>query len=82
MYATNRGVRRDDREAFRLYRQAAEQNHPDAEFNVGYWNEMGMGGLPRDYAAAAEWYGRAAEHGSTQAQDALARLRSRGRIRE
>jgi serine/threonine-protein kinase len=82
MYATNRGVRRDDREAFRLYRQAAEKNHPDAEFNVGYWNEMGMGGLQRDYAAAAEWYGRAAEHGSTQAQDALARLRSRGRIRE
>jgi TPR repeat protein len=79
MYATNRGVQRDDREALRLYYQAAEQKHPDAEFNVGYWHEMGMGGLRRDAEAAAQWYAKAAEHGSTQAQAALDRLRSKGR---
>jgi eukaryotic-like serine/threonine-protein kinase len=82
MHATGRGVERDDREALRLYRQAAEQRHPDAEYSVGSLYEAGRAGLKRDYDVAAQWYGRAAEHGSTKARDALDRLRSRGRIRD
>jgi eukaryotic-like serine/threonine-protein kinase len=80
MYATGRGVRRDEREALRLYYQAAEQKLASAEFNVGYWHETGRGGLRRNSRTAAEWYRRAAEHGSQAAQDQLDVLRSRGRI--
>jgi serine/threonine protein kinase/TPR repeat protein len=80
MYATGRGVRRDEREALRLYYQAAEQKLASAEFNVGYWHETGRGGLRRNYRTAAEWYRRAAEHGSVPAQDQLDLLRNRGRI--
>jgi serine/threonine protein kinase len=81
MYATGRGVGRNEREALRFYYQAAEQNHPDAEFNVGYWYENGLGGVRRDYQAAAQWYARAADHGSAKAREQLDNLRSKGRIK-
>jgi serine/threonine protein kinase/TPR repeat protein len=79
MYATNRGVQRDDREALRYYYQAAEQKYAEAEYKVGYWHEAGMGGLRPDAAAATQWYRKAAEHGSPEAKDALARLGGKDR---
>jgi len=81
MYATGRGVRQDEQEALKLYYQAADQNHSGAEFNIGYWYENGLGGQRREYQKAAQWYARAAEHGSKQAQERLDMLRSKGRIK-
>jgi len=81
MYATGRGVRQDEQEALKLYYQAADQSHSGAEFNIGYWYENGLGGQRRDYQKAAQWYTRASEHGSKQAQERLDMLRSKGRIK-
>ena len=82
MYASGRGVEKSEREALKLYYQAAEQKLAAAEFNVGYYHEMGRGGVRRNYRTAADWYRRAAEHGSTAAQAQLETLRDKGRIED
>ena len=61
-----RGVARDDAEAARLYRLAADQGVVHAQFSLGYMYERGHG-VPRDYEAAARWYLLAAEQGHTDA---------------
>jgi UDP-N-acetylglucosamine transferase subunit ALG13 len=43
----------------------AEADDADAQHNVGVIHEQGLG-VPQDFAAAAEWYRRAAENGSTR----------------
>jgi eukaryotic-like serine/threonine-protein kinase len=82
MYYVGRGVRRDEREAFQRYQLAADQKYADAEYNVGFWYESGRRPVRRDYQQAAEWYRKAAEHGSLKAQAALEILRNKGRIDE
>jgi serine/threonine-protein kinase len=82
MYAGGRGVEKSEREALKFYYQAAEQKLAAAEFNVGYYHEMGRGGVRRNYRTAADWYRRAAEHGSTAAQAQLETLRGKGRIED
>jgi eukaryotic-like serine/threonine-protein kinase len=82
MYYLGRGVHRDEQEAFQRYQQAAEQKYADAEYNVGFWYESGRRPVRRDYQQAAEWYRKAAEHGSLKAQAALEILRNKGRIDE
>ena len=82
MYYVGRGVRRDEQEAFQRYQQAAEQKYADAEYNVGFWYESGRRPVHRDYEQAAEWYRKAAEHGSLKAQAALEVLRNKRRIDE
>jgi hypothetical protein len=82
MYATGLGTDRNEHEALEYYRKAAEQKHPDAEFNIGYWYETGQAGLKRDYNTAAQWYARASDHGNARARDALDRLKSRGLVKD
>jgi TPR repeat protein len=66
-------VPRDDREAVRWYRAAAEQGHRDARNNLGSMYEQGRG-VGKDLGQAARLYRAAAEAGDAAAQLNLARL--------
>ena len=78
MYATGRGVPRDDAEAARWYRRAAEQKHADAQFKLARMYATGRG-VPRDDAEAARWYRRAAEQKHADAQNNLGIMYANGR---
>jgi TPR repeat protein len=67
MYHFGYGVPRDDREAVRWYRLAAEQGHADAQFNLGVMYAYGEG-VPQDHAEALRWFRLAAEQGDAKAQ--------------
>jgi TPR repeat protein len=68
------GLAKDDREAARLYKLAADQGIADAEFMLGVFYEDGRGGLTRDDREAARLYKLAADQGNGSAQAALKRL--------
>jgi len=72
------GTGRDEPEAARLYRLAADQDNPAAENGLGGLLETGRG-LPPDEAAAAKLYRRAADQGFAPAQYNLAVLLDQGR---
>jgi len=42
------GVPKDEREAARLYKLAADQSNAWAQANLGFFYETGLGGLPKD----------------------------------
>ena len=54
-------------EAFKFCSVAAEQGHPEAQFNLGYMYQYGQG-VKQDYIKAVEWYQKAAEQGNADAQ--------------
>ena len=62
MYADGRGVRRDDAEAVKWYRQAAAQGNAEAQYNLGFMYANGQG-VRQDLALAQEWYGKACQNG-------------------
>ena len=71
-YYNGDGVDRDDEEAVRLWRLAAEQGHVDAQARLGSWYaEPVNGGWSRDAAEAVRWYRLAAEQGHVGAQYTL-----------
>ena len=74
MYINGRGVARDDPEAVRWYRRAAEQGYATGQFNLGFMYENGRG-VRRDRVEAVRWYRMAAEQGDEDAPKALDRLR-------
>ena len=47
-------------EAVKWYRKAAEQNYAEAQFNLGYCYEDGLG-VQKDEVEAVKWYHKAAE---------------------
>ncbi|ESK92306.1 chitin synthase activator [Moniliophthora roreri MCA 2997] len=53
--------------------KAARRGLPSAEFAMGYYSEVGVGGV-KDLAEARAWYEKAAAHGNTDAQDRLSAL--------
>ena len=67
MYADGRGVARDDAEAVRWYRRAAEQGNASGQVNLGLRYSTGRG-VARDDAEAVRWYRRAAEQGNASGQ--------------
>ena len=67
MYADGRGVARDDAEAVRWYRRAAEQGNASGQYNLGGMYSTGRG-VARDDAEAVRWYRRAAEQGNASGQ--------------
>jgi TPR repeat protein len=73
MYAGGRGVPRDDGEAVKWLRLAADQDEPLAQLQLGVMYLKGYG-VPQDYGEAARWYRLAAEQGNPQAQFDLALL--------
>jgi len=70
--------KRDQIEAVRWLRQAAEHGHPDAQRELGKRYMSGQV-VPQDYVEAARWYGRAAHQGNIETFGALAALHSLGR---
>ena len=74
-YAQGRGgLAKDDREAARLYKLAADQGNAGGQFNLGTFYEQGRGGLAKDDREAAQLYKLAADQGYAYAQTALTRL--------
>ncbi|KAI0762245.1 hypothetical protein C8Q74DRAFT_1289079, partial [Fomes fomentarius] len=64
---------KDEGLAWTFAEKAARKNLPAAEFALGYYSEVGVGG-PKDFDAARKWYTRAAQHGNADAQERLQAL--------
>ena len=78
MYAEGRGVRQDDAEAVRWYRQAAAQRYAQAQYNLGWMYANGRG-VRQDDAEAFRWFRQAADQGYAQAQTYLGVMYAEGR---
>jgi TPR repeat protein len=76
-YYFGQGVPQDYAEAVRWYRKAAEQNHAEAQYALGYCYENGEG-VEQDYVEAVRWYRRAAEQNFAPAQYNLGDCYRRG----
>jgi TPR repeat protein len=77
-YAIGRGgLARNDDEALRLSRLAAEQGDPLGNNNLGFFYETGRGGLAKDDREAARLYQLAADQGNAFAQSALEEIGAR-----
>ena len=70
---------RDHKLAVHWYRDAAEAGLLEAQFNLGYLYERGLG-LKADGVQAAVWYRRAAMQGQVQAYRSLGMLYAIGRL--
>lgn len=57
----------------------AEEGNVRAMFNLGYYHEMGLGGLPVNNTQAMRWYELAANRGDTGAQYNLGLMHANGR---
>ena len=78
MYSEGRGVLKDDAEAVKWYRLAAEQGFAAAQNNLGVTYANGEG-VPQDDAEAVRWYRLAAGQGHANAQGALGAMYALGR---
>jgi len=58
---------KDNTDAAKWFRKAAEQGLAKAQFNLGVSYQNGTG-VPKDYNEAAKWYRKAAEQGMAEAQ--------------
>lgn len=72
-YAFGDGVPQDDRAAFNLFYEAAEQGYALAQYKLGVAFAYGEG-VRQDNKQAAEWYRKAAEQGHTIAQRNIATM--------
>ena len=61
------GVAKDEAEAVKWYRKAAEQNVADAQYNLGVCYAIGQG-VTEDDAEAVKWFRKAAEQNYADAQ--------------
>jgi TPR repeat protein len=69
---------KDDREAARLYKLAADQGDAGGQVSLGFFYETGRGGLSKDNREAVRLYKLAADQGNEYAQAALKRLEEIG----
>ncbi len=60
-------IGQDDKEAFKLMQQAAQDGSADAEGGLGYFYAQGIE-VPKDEAKAAEYFKKGAEGGSARSQ--------------
>jgi len=61
------GVTKDFRAAKKLFEEAAEKGHADAQYNLGIMSYLGQG-TELDYSRAADWFRMAAEQDHALAQ--------------
>src|SRR5882762_5340089 len=76
-FLTGDGVRKDDAEAVKWLRKAADQDNPVAERYLAEMYFKGRG-VPADNAEAAKWLRLAAEQGDAQSEHNLAVLYTQG----
>jgi TPR repeat protein len=69
---------KDNADAERWYRRAAERGFAEAQNNLGLMYVLGRG-VPQDDAEAVKWFRRAAEQGYAPAQNNLGQMRRQGR---
>lgn len=62
IYGFGWGVPVDCEKALSYWHRAAEKHVPKSMGNIATYHFKGMCGLPKDYALAASWYLKAAEH--------------------
>ena len=67
---------RDDEEAMKWYRKAAEQGNAEAQYRLGRFYERGWG-VVKDEAEAMKWYRKAAEQGYQYAIEHLEELKKK-----
>jgi len=81
MYLNARGVKQDIKEAFVWFQKAANQNEPNAQFNMGAASEIGdeKAGIPQSLETALQWYEKSANQGNSAAQYNLGTLYDNGR---
>ncbi len=73
----NLGVVKDEMEAVKWIRKAAEQNHASAQNNLGYFCAQGLG-VKKDDVEAVKWYRKAAVQNHATAQYNLGLCYERG----
>ena len=78
MYADGRGVPRDEAEAVRWFRKAAEQGLAPAQSILGEMHAAGQG-VTQDEAEAVRWVHLGAEQGHAPAQASLGAMYEQGR---
>jgi len=81
MYATGEGVKQDDAEAVKWYRQAAVAGNALAMLCVGFVHETGDG-VKRDEAEALKWYRQAKAAGHPGANARIRWLEQRQRTQQ
>ncbi|WP_105874359.1 tetratricopeptide repeat protein, partial [Haemophilus influenzae] len=64
MYARGIGVKQDDFEAVKWYRQAAEQGYANAQAILGFSYLLGQSGVQVNKSLAKEWFGKACDNGN------------------
>ena len=79
VYAKGDGVTKDNVEALKWYRKAADQNSAEAQYSLGECYEYGNGVQSNSYSAI-KWYTSAAELGYTKAQINLGYCYSLGEL--
>ena len=78
MYDNGQGVAKDQVEAVKWYRKAAEQGFAFAQFNLGLMYGNGQG-VPKNQVEAIIWYRKAAGQGYADAQNLLGVIYEDGR---
>jgi TPR repeat protein len=73
MYLNGRGVAKDDQEAVRLFKLAADQGNASGQYSLGFMYLNGRG-VAKDDQEAVRLYKLAADQGNADAQAALKRL--------
>ena len=76
-FASGSGAVRDDSEAYRWFRKAADHGLAEAQYNLGIFHATGRGTAP-SLVEASRWYRLAAEQGLSKAQFNLGTLYSLG----
>src|SRR5438045_2798451 len=69
-YDKGEGVAKDQAEAVKWYRKAAEQNYAKAQYNLADCFDTGEG-VAKDQVEAVKWYRKAAEQNYATAQENL-----------
>jgi TPR repeat protein len=75
----NGGLLKNETEAVRLYKLAADQGHSGAQGELGFFYESGRGGLSKDEQQAARLYKLAAAQGNPYGQTNLGLFYETGR---
>ena len=71
------GLAQDYAKAMEYYQRAADEDYPDAQAQLGYMYQNGLG-TAIDYAKAMEWNNRAAQQGNAQGQAQIGYLYQNG----
>jgi len=73
MYDNGEGVAKDEAEAVKWYRKAADQGFANAQFNLGYMYANGRG-VVKDEVEAYKWYLLAGAQGDEDAKKEIERI--------